>query len=126
MAAEIQLIKYTKNVTKNTMENIPDYKRIYTDIINEKYPEKKDTFKIILSKNKLSLFDVINCNRMLVDREDESTFIFNQKLHSFGPQSILEILDYQKRHRCTNTELARHFKLSRNTITKWKKLLIKK
>ena len=109
---------------ENMMENIPDYKRIYTDLINEKYPEKKEIFKDILSKTKLSQFDVINSNRMLVDREDKSTFIFNQKLHSFDPKSILEILDYQKKNKCNNTELARHFKLSRNTIARWKKMFI--
>ena len=56
--------------------------------------------------------------------EDEDTFIFNQKLHSFDQESILKILDYQKRHKCNNTELARHFKISRNTVASWKKRFV--
>lgn len=106
------------------MENIPDYKRIYTDLVNEKYPEKKDVFTVILSKKNFSVLDVIACNRILSSREDKNTFIFNQKHRSFDQQSILEILDYQKKHQCSNVQLALHFKLSRNTIAKWKKKFI--
>lgn len=103
------------------MKNIPDYKRIYTDLVNEKYPEKKEDFKIILSKKNFSVLDVIQCNSILDDREDKNTFNFNQKHRSFDQQSILEILDYQKKHNWNNSQLAQHFKLSRNTIAKWKK-----
>lgn len=103
---------------------IPDYKKIYTDLINEKHPEKKEAFKIIFSKKDFSLLDVMTCSKMLLGKEDEDTFIFNQKLHSFDQESILKILDYQKRHKCNNTELARHFKISRNTVASWKKRFV--
>lgn len=106
------------------MESIPDYKRIYTDLVNEKYPEKKDAFTVILSKKNFSVLDVIACNSILSGREDKNTFTFNQKHRSFDQQSILEILDYQKKYQCSNVQLARHFKLSRNTIAKWKKKFI--
>ena len=106
------------------MKNIPDYKKIYTDLVNEKYPEKKDAFTIIFSKKNFSVLDVIQCNSILEDREDKSTFNFNQKHRSFDQQSILEILDYQKKHNWNNSQLAQHFKLSRNTIAKWKKKFI--
>ena len=38
--------------------------------------------------------------------------------------TILEILQYQKNNNLNNNQLADHFKLSRNTITKWKKIYI--
>ncbi|MCT2563898.1 helix-turn-helix domain-containing protein [Chryseobacterium herbae] len=103
------------------MKNIPDYKKIYTDLINERYPEKKEAFKMVLSKKNFSVLDVIECNSILENREDKSTFTFNQKHRSFDQQSILEILDYQKKHSWNNSQLSEHFKLSRNTIAKWKK-----
>ncbi|KFE99034.1 helix-turn-helix domain-containing protein [Chryseobacterium luteum] len=106
------------------MENTPDYRRIYTDLINEKYPEKKEEFKAILSKKNFSILDVITCSNILTGREDKSTFTFNQKHRFFDQQSILEILDYQKKYGYNNAQLARHFKLSRNTIAKWKKRFI--
>lgn len=117
MASEVQSTKHIKSL----IQNRPDYKRIYTDLINEKHPEKKDLLKTILSKKNFTIFDVIKCNNAITDKQDESTHIFNQKFHSFDRQSILEILDYQKKHQCNNTQLAKHFKISRNTVTKWKK-----
>ncbi|MGG5207655.1 helix-turn-helix domain-containing protein [Chryseobacterium sp. MIQD13] len=103
------------------MKNIPDYKRIYTDLVNERYPEKKEALKMILSKKDFSILDVIACSNILTNREDKSTFIFNQKHRCFDEQSIYEILDYQKKTGYNNTQVAQHFKLSRNTIAKWKK-----
>jgi hypothetical protein len=34
------------------------------------------------------------------------------------------MLDYQKKNKLTNSQLAKHFKLSRNTVTKWKRLFV--
>lgn len=103
------------------MESIPDYKRIYTDLINERFPEKKEAFATILSKKDFSILDVIICSSILSGKEDEAAFTFNQKHRSFDRKSILEILNYQKNKNYNNAELARHFKLSRNTIARWKK-----
>ncbi|WP_414846433.1 helix-turn-helix domain-containing protein, partial [Chryseobacterium sp. IT-36CA2] len=85
---------------------------------------KKEKFKIIFSKKDFSLLDVMNCSKMLVGKEDEDTFVFNQKLHSFDKESILKILDYQKEHNYSNSEVARYFKISRNTIASWKKRFV--
>ncbi len=103
------------------MKNIPDYRRIYTDMINEKYPDKKEEIKDILSKKNLSMLDVITCSSIISGREDQSTFTFNQKHRFFDRESILQILDFQKKNGYNNTQLSRHFKLSRNTIAQWKK-----
>ncbi|KXH84323.1 helix-turn-helix domain-containing protein [Chryseobacterium kwangjuense] len=102
------------------MENIPDYRRIYTDLINEKFPEKKEALAAMLSKQNFSILDVITCSSILSGKE-ETVFTFNQKHRSFDRQSILEILTYQKNNQYNNAELARHFNLSRNTIARWKK-----
>lgn len=106
------------------MENIPDYKRIYTDLINERHPDKKEALKAILSKENLSVLDIITCSNLLTDNTDKSAFAFNQKHRCFDHQSIMEILNYQKKYGYNNAQVARHFKLSRNTITKWKKKFV--
>ncbi|MFP3598664.1 helix-turn-helix domain-containing protein [Chryseobacterium sp. SIMBA_029] len=106
---------------KHDGKTVPDYKKIYTDLVNEKYPEKKEEYKAILSKENFSILDVIECNKILFTKEDKNTFNFNQKHRTYDRDTILEILDYQKKYRCNNSQLARHFKLSRNTVAKWKR-----
>jgi len=55
-------------------------------------------------------------------KSDKEKIRDNQKLKSYDKNTILQILDYQKKHHLNNTELALHFKLSRNTVAKWKKI----
>lgn len=98
----------------------PDYKKIYNDIISLKYPEKKEVCKDLLSKNNLSTLDIIEISRILFNKITKENFSFNQKHHSYDRSAIIEILEYQKKNRLNNSELARHFNLSRNTVTKWK------
>lgn len=110
----------------STMEKSePDYKMIYTDLINEKYPEKKEKYSPLLSKEKLSVLEVIRLNKILFNnndkKEDKETSDFNQSHRAYDRETIFEILDYQKKWKCSNSQLAMHFKLSRNTITKWKR-----
>lgn len=99
----------------------PDYKRIYSDIIRKKFPEKMLLCNQILNKKKLSVMDVIELNSKIFSATDNETLIFNQTHKAYDKASILQILDYQKKNRLNNQQLANHFKLSRNTITKWKK-----
>ncbi|WP_277115134.1 helix-turn-helix domain-containing protein [Chryseobacterium sp.] len=96
----------------------PDYKRIYHDFIESKCPEKLKYVKRYLSKEIMSLSDILKVNNIIFyDRLSE-----NQKFKSYDKQTIFEILDYQKRYKLINSQLARHFKLSRNTIAKWKRI----
>ncbi|HUH25918.1 MAG TPA: helix-turn-helix domain-containing protein [Flavobacterium sp.] len=46
----------------------------------------------------------------------------NQKYRSYDKATIIEILNYQKKNGLNNTQLANHFKLSRNTVAKWERL----
>lgn len=99
----------------------PDYNKIYTDIVNLKFPEKKQECEVLLNKKELSVIDILLLNKMIFNT-DKTTEETNQKYRSYQKSDILKILDYQKKHKCNNTQLANHFKLSQNTITKWKRL----
>ncbi|AZA78874.1 helix-turn-helix domain-containing protein [Chryseobacterium sp. G0186] len=100
---------------------IPDYKQIYTDILKERFPEKLIDKTI---RNKLerldSAIDVLKFNQMIFGEPEYSVAFNNQRLRSYDKESILEILEYQKKNKLTNIQLSSHFKISRNTITKWK------
>lgn len=102
----------------------PDYKRIYSDILNEKFPEKSSEFGKLLDKKQLSALDIINLNKKIFGIPDKEISEENQKTRSYSKSDILQILDYQKKYNLNNSQLARHFSLSRNSITKWKKMFI--
>ncbi|MDR6919702.1 MULTISPECIES: helix-turn-helix domain-containing protein [Chryseobacterium] len=102
----------------------PDYKRLYSDIIDQKYPEKKFECRKILEKGELSVLDIVSINRKIFGISDEETQTANQKYRSYKKSDIVQILDYQKKHNFNNSQLARHFKMSRNTIAKWRKLFV--
>lgn len=104
-------------------KSAPDYKKIYTDIIFKKYPDKYKFCDAILQKDVLSALDVIQLNGIIFTCEDKETSKFNQKHRSYDKASIEKILEFQKRNRYTNTQMADEFKISRNSIAKWKKYL---
>ncbi len=106
------------------MDQNPDYKKIYSDIIIRKCPENKIKCSEILMKEKLTSLDVIKLNSIIFGNKNEEVNIFNKKHRSYTQHDILKILNYQKKKKLNNTELAKHFKLSRNTITKWKRMNI--
>ncbi|MFP3598219.1 helix-turn-helix domain-containing protein [Chryseobacterium sp. SIMBA_029] len=99
----------------------PDYVRIYNDII-KKHPHKKKACQSLLNKNELTTMEVIKLNKLIFDKINKSTEIFNQKHRSYNKQDIIEVLDYQKMNNLNNTQLSIHYKLSRTTVAKWKKL----
>ncbi|MFV0140818.1 helix-turn-helix domain-containing protein [Empedobacter falsenii] len=99
----------------------PNYKKIYTDLIVKKFPEKKKFCKDILVKKKLSTLDIIELNEIIFGNKNKPS---NQQLRSYSKEDIFKILDYQKKHNLNNTQLSKKFSLSRNTITKWKKIFL--
>ncbi|GEN73352.1 hypothetical protein CLA01_34240 [Chryseobacterium lathyri] len=101
---------------------LPDYKKIYSDLIELKHPEKKELCRRILSKDFLSKFDVIKINNLILGNNNKNTRL-NQRYRSYDKETIIEILKFQKKKNLNNTQLANHYKLSRNTITKWKRIL---
>ena len=98
----------------------PDYKLIFTDILDKKFPHKKEKCQILLKKKNLSAMDIIELNNNIFNTPDRE----NQKYRSYSKSDILKILDYQKKHKLNNSQLSKHFKLSRNSVTKWKKMFL--
>lgn len=100
------------------MENSkqPNYKKIYLDIIKFKFPWRMNVCEKILSKTSLSNLDIIMIDKIIFGETVE-----NQKHRSYDRESIFEILEFQKKNKMNNSQLAKHFKLSRNTVAKWRK-----
>ncbi|HCC93955.1 helix-turn-helix domain-containing protein [Empedobacter falsenii] len=103
------------------MNNSINYKALYTDIINDLYPDELSLYQDILNKEQLSFFDISKLNRLIFLDKNRNNSKVNQKFKSYQEKDILFILDYQKTNKLNNTQLAIHFKLSRNTVAKWKK-----
>lgn len=99
----------------------PDYKRIYTDIVYNKFPDKSSKILPLLKDN-LTVLEVIKINVIIFGKGDSSAHKQNQIHKSYDEKTILHILKYQKDKKCNNTLLAKQFDLSRNTITKWKRI----
>lgn len=99
----------------------PDYTRIFKDMIAQKFPERTKEFQNYLKKENLSIMEVIDFNDKIFGLKDKKTLIFDQKHKTYDQETILQILSYQKREQLNNVQLANHFNLSRNTVTRWKK-----
>ncbi|CAA7193740.1 helix-turn-helix domain-containing protein [Chryseobacterium potabilaquae] len=98
-----------------------NYRLIFRDILEKKYPEKKGKCQGLLDKENLSVLDIIELNKRIFGPVDQETDRFDQSHRSYNQASILQILDYQKKNHLNNTQVARHFKLSRHTVAEWKK-----
>lgn len=98
-----------------------NYHAIYADILEDKFPQKKEECRTLLEKQNLSAIDIIELNKKIFGIPDEKEESENQKHRSYKKSDIIEILNYQKQQQFNNSQLAGHFKLSRNTVAKWKK-----
>ena len=101
----------------------PDYKKIYTDIINQKYPEKIEICKPILAKKQLFVLDIMELNTKIFGTQSKKND-YNKVHRSYDKAAILKILAHQKKKKMNNVATAKHFNISRNTLTKWKKLYL--
>lgn len=100
----------------------PDYHKIFLDIIRLRYPEKVKYCQPILALKNLSALDIIKLNTIIFSDATKENILLNQQHRSYDRSAILKILDYQKRNNLNNMQLANKFKLSRNSVSKWKKL----
>lgn len=100
---------------------IPNYKKIYTDLLDRKYPEKKQLCESILQKAIIESLDVICLNELIFGEKQRTSQKNNQLFKSYDKDTVIKILEHQKRYGLSNVQLATHFKLSRNTVAKWKK-----
>lgn len=105
------------------MKNTPDYKKIYRDMIALKYPDKASLCKPILNKSQIQIMDIIRLDEILSENTDTEQIRNNQKLKAYDLKAIRDILQFQKEYGYNNRQLATHFRLSRNTVTRWKKML---
>lgn len=99
----------------------PDYNKIYADIIEKKFPDKKDKIAHFLSNEITTSLQVIQLNDYIFGSVDNDTLLYNQKHRSYDEKSIKNILLYQQQNQLNNTQISNQFKISRNTISKWKK-----
>lgn len=107
------------------MENYqsPNYTRIYQDIIEKKYPEKKEKCLHLLEKKKLTTREIILINTIIFGGEKISGIVeSSSKFRSYDLETIKYILQYQLINKLNNTQTASYFKISRNTLAKWKKM----
>ncbi|TDS56855.1 helix-turn-helix domain-containing protein [Myroides indicus] len=104
------------------MTKIPNYKRIYMDLIDRKYPEKQAICDSILAQEKLSFMDVIRLNEIMFEKNKKEKLLRDHKYRSYDEKTIIKILKYQKENQLNNSQVANHFKMSRNTIANWKKI----
>lgn len=107
-----------------TQKVTPDYILLYSDILTEKFPEKKYLCEELLSQDNLSVWEIIELNRIIFNNTDKFSKKFNQRRRSYHKPDIIEVLDYQKKHKLNNTQLAKYFELSQSTLTKWKKIFL--
>lgn len=87
-------------------------------------PPKRENLSINLRKKELLVLDIIKLNQLIFENNNKETEVFNQRHRSYSRSDIFQILDYQKKYKYNNTQLANHFKLSRNTVAKWKKMFL--
>lgn len=100
----------------------PDYKKIYLDMILKRYPQKKAKCENILSKDYITVLDVIMLENIIFGHAGKEDASFNQKHKSYDKDAVYKILEYQRTNMLNNTQLSNHFKISRNTIAKWRKI----
>lgn len=99
----------------------PDYQRIYKDFLKMKFPEKEKDCLSLLQKENFSQLDVIKIESIIFGKNQNDELLSNGSHRSYDKSTIFEILEYQKKKNLNNTELAKHYGLSRNTVAKWKK-----
>jgi|SRR5690606_13123093 len=98
----------------------PDYRKIYFEIIERYHPEKRKSCEAFLKKELWTSLDVITVNEIIFGSHKKEVLQFNQSHRSYDQTTVQEILEYQEKHKLNNVQVANMFKLSRNTLTKWK------
>lgn len=93
-----------------------NYKKIFQDILDLKFPEKQELHTIVLEREITDFYDVLSLNKLIFGDENKEN-----KHKSYDPSTITKVLKYQEENNLTNVETAKKFNLSRNTVSAWKK-----
>jgi len=99
------------------MKKEPNYYRIFEDLIRDKFPDKARDL-ITAMPTTINSLDVIELNERIFKKANKA---YNQRLKSYDANSVKTMLEYQQEYGLNNSEMADLFRLSRNTITKWKR-----
>ncbi len=97
---------------------------MYEDMIMAKFPDKFETCRSFLQKEELSELDVIKLNNLIFNNISHNRPAGNGKFRSYKESTIIEILDYQKANHLNNSDIAKIYGISRNTLMKWQKLFL--
>lgn len=71
----------------------------------------------------MSIIGVLRFNKLLFGNESIQNKTNNQ-YKAYDLDTVVYILEYQKEFNLSNTEISIMFSVSRNTITRWKKLCL--
>ena len=103
-----------------------NYISLYTDFINDNNSLQNKTkiklLKHINNQQELSVKKIIKINSII--KNDIASGKNNKKtqqLKAYDYDFVQQTLDYQKKYNLSNNNISIEFKLSRNTIAKWKK-----
>ncbi len=110
---------------REKIENKPDFGKIFREMAEKKNIPKNQQERIAEQKGWNSL-DVIEINEELFAKDNKENIKFNQKHRAYDESSIKELLEYQQKHKLNNTEMMSLFKISRNTIARWKRIFCEK
>lgn len=80
--------------------------------------EKSTNCKKILGKSEISDLEVLDLNYLIFGKSNDN------KHRSYDKETVKFITSYQLNNKLTNQEISELFKISRNTISKWKKLYL--
>lgn len=118
--------KKTKNNSKQL--KVIGYKNIYTDLIYESNylnPKNIEAVKDQISKIN-SFSDVLRLNEVIRGKNTTVNSVkLNQQLKSYDKDLIFKILKEQQNSGLSNQDIALKYKMSRNTIAKWKNVFSK-
>jgi len=103
-----------------------NYVSLYTDFINDNNSlqdkTKKSLLKQIKNQKELSVKKIIEINSIIKNEiSSNKTNKRAQQLKAYDYDFVQQTLDYQKENNLSNNTISTQFKLSRNTIAKWKK-----
>lgn len=108
--------------------NYINYKSLYLDFVEHSNLLSKQAKKDLIhrlkqeEKESISFKNLMTMNLIIKNDISQSNDKQIQRLKSYDKDYIQYILEYQNKYKLSNNQVSLEFKLSRNTISKWKKI----
>ena len=118
MVAQKRNRHWTTKKKSTRLNTAPHYEIIYKDIAAHLGKTLTESQIQKLSKIEKTL-DVLEVNAMLFGKGKTSKI--TQQMRTYQTEDKVAILQYQQQNQLSNQQTANHFKMSRNTIAKWKR-----